>query len=351
MSRVMIIGCGGVASVAIAKCCQNSDVFTEIMIASRTKSKCDAMKEKLQPTTKTVITTAQVDADNTEELIALINEYKPDAVLNVALPYQDLTIMDACLACGVNYIDTANYEPEDTDDPQWRAIYEKRCKEEGFSAYFDYSWQWAYRKKFEDAGLTYKPEMFTVFKEENDQIWKKIEQGILTMDDLPYVRWQAILKKLGLEADGVAMEMLFRKCLFYSAVPVEGAKEILDYLQGKYILCTASNGPYEQQICRLKKADMLKNFDHCFVSEKIGVDKPDVRFFQRCLEQLPGIRAEECMIVGDSLTADIAGGQAAGMETCWFCREKMEEAQLENVKRTHKADHVIRRLDELKDLL
>ena len=154
MSRVMIIGCGGVASVAIAKCCQNSDVFTEIMIASRTKSKCDAMKEKLQPTTKTVITTAQVDADNTEELIALINEYKPDAVLNVALPYQDLTIMDACLATGVDYIDTANYEAENTDDPEWRKIYEERCKKEGFTAYFDYSWQWAYKKKFEDAGIT-----------------------------------------------------------------------------------------------------------------------------------------------------------------------------------------------------
>ncbi len=74
--------------------------------------------------------------------------------MNIALPYQDLTIMDACLACGVNYMDTANYEPENTDDPTWRAIYEKRCKEEGFSAYFDYSWQWAYKKKFEDAGLT-----------------------------------------------------------------------------------------------------------------------------------------------------------------------------------------------------
>jgi len=122
MSKVMIIGCGGVASVAIAKCCQNSDVFTEIMIASRTKSKCDAMKEKLQPTTKTVITTAQVDADNTEELIALINEYKPDAVLNVALPYQDLTIMDACLATGVDYIDTANYEAERS----MRSVAEKR---------------------------------------------------------------------------------------------------------------------------------------------------------------------------------------------------------------------------------
>ena len=89
-----------------------------------------------------------------DQLIELINDYKPDLVMNIALPYQDLTIMDACLACGVNYMDTANYEPEDTDDPKWRAIYEKRCKEEGFSAYFDYSWQWAYRKKFEDAGLT-----------------------------------------------------------------------------------------------------------------------------------------------------------------------------------------------------
>ena len=154
MSKLMIIGCGGVASVAIHKCCQNSEVFTEIMIASRTKSKCDALKEKLEGTTKTVITTAQVDAENVEELTALIRDYQPDAVLNVALPYQDLTIMDACLAAGVDYIDTANYEPEDTDDPEWRAIYEKRCEELGFSAYFDYSWQWNYQKKFQDAGLT-----------------------------------------------------------------------------------------------------------------------------------------------------------------------------------------------------
>lgn len=132
MSRVLIIGCGGVATVAINKCCQNSDVFTEICIASRTKSKCDALKDKLQPDTKTVITTAKVDADNVEELVKLIESYKPEAVLNLALPYQDLTIMDACLKTKVHYIDTANYEAEDTEDPEWRAIYEKRCKEEGF---------------------------------------------------------------------------------------------------------------------------------------------------------------------------------------------------------------------------
>jgi len=151
--KLLVIGCGGVATVAIHKCCQNP-VFTEICIASRTVSKCDALAEKLRPTTKAVITTATVNADNFLSLVSLMKEYKPHTVLNVALPYQDLTIMDACLECGANYVDTANYEAEDTDDPEWRAIYEKRCKEKGFTAYFDYSWQWAYQDKFKNAGLT-----------------------------------------------------------------------------------------------------------------------------------------------------------------------------------------------------
>lgn len=154
MSRLMIIGCGGVASVAIHKCCQNDEVFTELMIASRTLSKCEALREKLAPKTKTKITTAQIDADDREALTKLIQSYQPDAVLNLALPYQDLSIMDACLAAGVDYIDTANYEAEDTENPAWRAVYEKRCREKGFSAYFDYSWQWAYRDRFAEAGLT-----------------------------------------------------------------------------------------------------------------------------------------------------------------------------------------------------
>ena len=154
MSRVLIIGCGGVASVAIQKCCQVSEVFTEICIASRTKSKCDELAKKLEGKTSTKITTAQVDADDVNQLVELIQGYQPELVMNIALPYQDLTIMDACLICGVNYMDTANYEPEDINEPEWREKYEKRCKEEGFSAYFDYSWQWAYKEKFEKAGLT-----------------------------------------------------------------------------------------------------------------------------------------------------------------------------------------------------
>lgn len=133
MGKALIIGAGGVASVVVHKCCQNPDIFEEICIASRTKSKCDAMKEKLDGG-KTKIQTAQVDADKVEELVALINDFKPDVVINVALPYQDLTIMDACLETKTDYLDTANYEPPET-------------------AKFEYSWQWAYRERFEKAGI------------------------------------------------------------------------------------------------------------------------------------------------------------------------------------------------------
>ena len=134
MGKALIIGAGGVASVAVHKCCQNSEVFEEICIASRTKEKCDALKEKLDGG-KTKITTAKVDANNVDELIELINKEKPDVVLNLALPYQDLTIMDACLVTKTHYVDTANYEPEDT-------------------AKFEYKWQWEYRERFEKAGIT-----------------------------------------------------------------------------------------------------------------------------------------------------------------------------------------------------
>ena len=154
MARVLVIGCGGVANVAIRKCCTRSDIFTELMIASRTKEKCDALAADLAGKTKTVVTTAKVNADDRAELVALIRSYKPDLVMNIALPYQDLTIMDACLECKVDYLDTANYEPENTDDPEWRKAYEERCRRDGFSAYFDYSWQWAYDERYKKAGIT-----------------------------------------------------------------------------------------------------------------------------------------------------------------------------------------------------
>ena len=132
MGKVLIIGAGGVGTVVAHKCAQNPEVFSEIVIASRTKEKCDRLAEKIGAKN---IVTDQVDADSVEQLVELMNRHKPELVINVALPYQDLTIMEACLQCGVNYLDTANYEPKD-------------------EAHFEYSWHWAYRERFEKAGLT-----------------------------------------------------------------------------------------------------------------------------------------------------------------------------------------------------
>ena len=132
MGKVLIIGAGGVGTVVAHKVAANPDVFTEIMLASRTKSKCDDIARAIGGNR---IRTAAVDADNVPELVKLLNDFKPELVINVALPYQDLHIMDACLEAGVNYMDTANYEPLD-------------------EAKYEYKWQWAYKEKFEKAGLT-----------------------------------------------------------------------------------------------------------------------------------------------------------------------------------------------------
>ena len=132
MGKVLIIGAGGVGTVVAHKIAQNPDVFTEIVLASRTQSKFYAIADAIGGNR---IVTDRVDADKVEDLVSLFKKHKPDIVVNVALPYQDLTIMDACLHCGVNYLDTANYEPLD-------------------EAKYEYKWQWAYRERFEQAGLT-----------------------------------------------------------------------------------------------------------------------------------------------------------------------------------------------------
>jgi saccharopine dehydrogenase (NAD+, L-lysine forming) len=134
MSKVLIIGAGGVGQVVVHKCAQHPEVFSQIMLASRTKSKCDKIAEGVAERYGVTIKTAKIDADDVPQLVKLIKRFKPKMVINVALPYQDLTIMDACLETGVNYLDTANYEPKDV-------------------AKFEYSWQWAYQERFQKAGL------------------------------------------------------------------------------------------------------------------------------------------------------------------------------------------------------
>lgn len=133
--KVLIIGAGGVGTVVAHKCAEHPDVFTEIVLASRTKSKCDVIAANIKKRHGMEVVTDCVDADVVPQIVELFNRHRPDICINVALPYQDLTIMEACLQAGVNYLDTANYEPKD-------------------EAHFEYSWQWAFRERFEKAGLT-----------------------------------------------------------------------------------------------------------------------------------------------------------------------------------------------------
>lgn len=135
MGKVLIIGAGGVGTVVAKKVAMNAHIFTDIMLASRTKSKCDKLAKEIKEQLGVNIATVAVNADNVEELSLLMKSFKPDLCINVALPYQDLHIMDACLIAGVNYLDTANYEPLD-------------------EAKYEYSWQWAYQDRFKEAGLT-----------------------------------------------------------------------------------------------------------------------------------------------------------------------------------------------------
>lgn len=134
MAGILLVGAGGVGSVVAHKCAQVPEVFDRIVLASRTKAKCDAIAESVRRRTGRDIETAQVDANRVPDMAALIRRVRPSVTANLALPYQDLPIMDACLEAGSNYLDTANYEPPDT-------------------ARFEYRWQWAYRERFEKAGM------------------------------------------------------------------------------------------------------------------------------------------------------------------------------------------------------
>ena len=134
MAKILIIGAGGVSRVVVHKCAQLPGTFEEIHLASRTVSKCDAIAAEIKERYGREVRTYGVDADNVAEMVTLIRRVEPFMVLNIALPYQDLSIMDACLETGVHYLDTANYEPPET-------------------AKFEYSWQWAYQERFKQAGL------------------------------------------------------------------------------------------------------------------------------------------------------------------------------------------------------
>ena len=171
----------------------------------------------------------------------------------------------------------------------------------------------------------YHPEMYHTFTAENNKLWRQIEEGTLTFAELQKIRWNNVFAALGIHFDGPAFEHYFRAALHESAIPVPGAMELLQSLSGRALLCVASNGPYEQQLHRLEIGGMKPYFDYFFISEHAGAAKPAPAFFDYAFRELNENRSvpilpQETLIIGDSLSSDIAGGLQYGMKTCYYRR-------------------------------
>lgn len=203
----------------------------------------------------------------------------------------------------------------------------------------------ALKNTFLDSGINYKEGYFDVFLKINNGLWKKIESGEITREEHKRTRFKLILDALGLSADSSKMENTFRAQLFFFAEKVDGAQEMLDYLKGKYRLFVASNAMHEQQIARLKRSRIIGYFEDIFNSEKIGFAKPTEKFFDYCFSKMGNVKKEEVAIVGDSLTADIAGGKAYGLRTVWFNKYKKQVENIQDI-----VDVEITSLYQIKDV-
>ena len=168
-----------------------------------------------------------------------------------------------------------------------------------------------------EVGITLPENTGEVFTRHNKALWKKIEQGIYTLEDLRRVRWNTVFADLCISYDGEAFEVLFRKYLAYSKTHEKGAEELLSYLYKKYPLFVASNGPTFQQKNRMELAGLSKYISGYFISEEVGYSKPSTKFFEKALS-VSGADKNEAIMIGDSLSADIAGANAVGIKSIWI---------------------------------
>lgn len=213
----------------------------------------------------------------------------------------------------------------------------------------------AMREGFEKFGLgAYEEGMFHTFLRINTEVWQEIEQGRMCYEEMLQTRWNRIFAALGIRFDGARFEDYFKDYLFSSAIPVDGAAELLARLKDRYILCAASNGPYAQQINRLRRGGMLNCFARIFISEQVGASKPSAKFFSHCLNELNALQQargeqplqpSEIIMIGDSLTSDIAGAAGMGMQTCYFDRNRTGNT------RGLAADHVVHALKDILEFL
>ena len=196
----------------------------------------------------------------------------------------------------------------------------------------------------------YTENVYETFSCINIGLWRELEKGDLTMKGLFDIRFQRVFDALGISFDGRTFEKYFTDRLFDSAIPVDGAMELVRYLKKKYILSTASNGPHLQQVNRMRLSGMAGYFDHLFISESVGASKPSRAFFDHCLSKInegaeQKIRPEETVMIGDSLTSDVMGAKNAGMISVYF------DKQNKGKPADFAGDYYIASLDELFSIL
>ncbi len=202
---------------------------------------------------------------------------------------------------------------------------------------FNESAKLAMKMSFERFNLPFTEAVHPTFIKINDGLWLQIEKGTLTRERLHATRWNLILQELGIDYDGTIIEKDFLENLNVCAVPVKGAMEVLEYLSQKYYLCVASNAPHAQSKQRMKISGIDKFIKQAFISQEMGANKPAKEFFDRCFERAPHVKPEQTVIIGDSLTADIGGGKAYGLQTVWYnfygapSRPDIADAEVKNM--------------------
>nr|MBO4518073.1 YjjG family noncanonical pyrimidine nucleotidase [Clostridia bacterium] len=200
------------------------------------------------------------------------------------------------------------------------------------------------KSAFSELSIEYSAGIIDVFLRVNDSLWRRIEEKEITREELHRTRWNIIFSELGINADGQEMERLFLSGLENYAIPVDGAIDLVKYLAGKYKLYTASNAPYAQQVKRLTLSGIIPYIEKILNFEEQGINKPQKQFFSACLKAMRPVQKEEIAIIGDSLSADIAGGKSVGITTVWFNRkgEKPEPGL---------CDYTVERLSDIKNIL
>lgn len=193
-------------------------------------------------------------------------------------------------------------------------------------------------------GVPYTTTLVDTFHPINLDLWHRLEKKEVTKEKLFDTRFQIVFDKLGIKADGIAFETVFRENFHESAILVDGARDLLEYLRSKYKVYVASNASMHQQTNRMKKAELDGYIDGYFVSEEIGFPKPQKEFFDACFKALPDVKPQDVVMIGDSLSADIKGACEYGLKTIWYNHRNEPTSDV-------KCDYIVSRLSEVKNIL